>query len=84
MHKLFSAFGALILVLGAGAAMAEQATGTVDSIDPTTRTVVVGGQPYIVETQASGMKFDEIKVGDKVTVEFDVNTNDVSQINHAK
>ena len=39
---------ALPLLLGAGAAMAEQATGTVDSVDPTTRTVVVNGQPCIL------------------------------------
>lgn len=84
MHKWYAAFGALTLVLGAGVAMAEQASGTVDSVDPTTRTVVIGGQPYIIESQASGLKFDEIKVGEKVTVEFDVNTNDVSQITHAK
>ena len=84
MHRLYAVFGALILVLGAGAAMAEQASGTVDSVDPTTRTVVIGGQPYIIESQASGLKFDEIKVGEKVTVEFDVNTNDVSEIMHAK
>ncbi len=84
MHRLYAVFGALILVLGAGAAMAEQATGTVDSVDPTTRTVVIGGQPYILEEQASGLKLDEIKVGEKVTVEFDVNTNDVSEIMHAK
>ena len=84
MHKLIVATLALPLLLGASAAMAEQATGTVDSVDPTTRTVVVNGQPYIIEGQASGLKFDEIKVGDKVTVQFDVNTNDVSQIDHAK
>ena len=40
--------------------MAEQATGTVDSVDPTTRTVVIGGQPSILEEQASGLKLDEI------------------------
>ncbi len=84
MHKLIVATLALPLLLGAGAAMAEQATGTVDSVDPTTRTVVVNGQPYILEGQASGLKIDEIKAGDKVTVQFDVNTNDVSQIDHAK
>ena len=84
MHRLLAATLALPLLLGAGAAMADQATGTVESVDPTTRTVVVGGQPYILEGQAAGMKLDQIKVGDKVTVEFDVNTNDVSMIEHAK
>jgi Cu/Ag efflux protein CusF len=84
MHRIFAAALALPLLLGAGAAMAEQATGTVDSVDPTTKTVVVNGQPYMLESQAAGLKIDQIKVGDKVTVQFDVNTNNVSQIDHAK
>ena len=84
MQRILAATVALPLLLGAGAAMAQQATGTVDSVDPTTRTVVINGQPYMIEGQAAGLKFDEIKVGDKVTVQFDVNTNDVSQIEHAK
>jgi hypothetical protein len=84
MHRILVTALALPLVLGAGAAMAEQATGTVDSVDPTTKTVVVNGQPYMLESQAAGLKIDQIKVGDKVTVQFDVNTNNVSQIDHAK
>ena len=84
MHRIFAATLALPLLLGAGAAMAEQATGTVDSVDPTTRTVVINKTPYILENGAIGLKLDAIKVGDKVTVQFDVNTNNVSQIDHAK
>ena len=45
---------------------------------------MINGQPYIIEGQAAGLKFDQIKVGDKVTVQFDVNTNDVSLINYAE
>ena len=84
MNKLHAAALALPLLLGAGAAMANSSTGTVESVDPTTRTVVIDGQPYIVEGQAAGIKFDEIKVGEKVTIEYDVNTNDVSEITPAK
>ncbi len=84
MNKLHAAALALPLLLGAGAAMADSSTGTVESVDPTTRTVVIDGQPYIVEGQAAGIKFDEIKVGEKVTIEYDVNTNDVSEIIPAK
>ena len=72
------------LLVGAGVAMANSATGTVENIDPTTRTVVINGQPYIIEGQAAGIKFDEIKVGEKVMIEYDVNTKDVSEITHAK
>ena len=84
MHRILVAAIALPLLLGAGAAMAQQATGTVESVDPATKTVVINGQPYMLEGQASGLKIDQIKVGDKVTVEFDVNTNNVYQIDHAK
>ena len=44
MHRILVAALALPLVLGAGAAMAEQATGTVDSVDPTTKTVLEGAR----------------------------------------
>ena len=59
-------------------------TGTVESVDANAKTVVVNGQPYMLEGQASGLKIDEIKVGEKVTIQYDVNTNNVSQIDHAK
>ena len=84
MRTFHVAAVALPLLLGAGAAMAEQATGTVESVDPSSRTVVINGKPYMLEGQASGLKIDQIKVGDKVTVQFDVNTNNVYQIDHAK
>ena len=37
MHRILAAALALPLLLGAGAAMAEQATGTVESVDPNTQ-----------------------------------------------
>ena len=75
---------ALPLLLGAGAAMAQQATGTVEKVDVDNKMVTVNGQPYQIEGQASGVKLTELKVGDKVTLMFDVNTNVVYQIDHAK
>ena len=84
MHRILAATLALSLLLAAGGAMAELATGTVESVDPSSRTVVINGTPYMLEGQASGLKIDQIKVGDKVTVQFAVNTTDVYQIDHAK
>ena len=84
MNKLLTSAFAFSQLLGASTAMAESMTGTVDSVDPTTKTVVINGQPYMLEGQASGLKIDEIKAGEKVTIEYDVNTNNVSQIDHAK
>ena len=83
MRKLFATAFTLLL-LGAGAAMAEQATGAVESVDLNAKTVVVNGTPYMLENGAAGLKIDEIKVGEKVTVEFDVNTNNVTMITRAK
>ena len=37
MHRILVAAVALPLLLGAGAAMAQQATGTVESVDAATR-----------------------------------------------
>ena len=82
MRILFAA--TVALVLGTGAALAESMTGTVESVDLNAKTVVINGQPYIIEGQAAGLKIDEIKVGEKVMIEYDVNTNDVSEITHAK
>ena len=45
---------------------------------------MVNGTPYMLENGAAGLKIDEIKVGEKVTVEFDVNTNNVTMIQRAK
>ena len=84
MRKLLASVFAMSLLLAAGAAVAEQATGTVESVDANSKTVVINGQPYMLENGAAGLKIDEIKIGEKVTVQFDVNTNNVSQIDHAK
>ena len=84
MHRTLAATLALPLLLGAGAAMADSTTGVVEAVDPSANTVTVKGVPYIVEGQAAGPKLDEIKVGDKITIEYDVNTNDVSAIMPAK
>jgi hypothetical protein len=82
--KLSALAIATSLLVAAGAAMAESMTGTVDSVDPNARTIVVNGQPYQLEEQASGLKIDQIAVGQKVTIQFDANTNNVSQVDHAK
>ena len=58
MHRILVSALALALLLGAGAAMAQQATGTVESVDPSHKTVVINGQPYMIEGQAAGLKID--------------------------
>jgi hypothetical protein len=84
MRRILASTVALPLLLGAGAALADQVVGTVESVDPATNTVVVDGQPYRLEGQAAGLKITEIKAGEKVRLEYDVNTNDVYEADHAK
>lgn len=84
MNKLLTSAFAFSLLLGAGTAMAESMTGTVEAVDLNAKTVTVNGVPYMLEQGAAGLKIDEIKVGQKVTVEYDVNTTNVSEITAAK
>ena len=39
MHRIFAATLALPLLIGAGAAMADQVTGAVEKVDPNSNTV---------------------------------------------
>jgi hypothetical protein len=84
MRRILASTVALPLLLGAGTALADQVVGTVESVDPATNTVVVDGQPYQLEGQVAGLKITEIKAGEKVRLEYDVNTNDVYEADHAK
>jgi hypothetical protein len=84
MRRILATTLALPLLLGAGAALADQVVGTVESVDPATNTVVVNGQPYRLEGQVAGLKITEIKAGEKVRLEYDVNTNAVYEADHAK
>lgn len=61
MRGLHVAAFAASMLLGA-AAMAELMTGTVDSVDLNSRTVVVDDVPYHLEGQVSGLEIDGIKM----------------------
>ena len=84
MHRILAATLALPLLIGAGAAMADQVTGAVEKVDPNSNTVWVNGQPWMLNQNAAGLKITEMKVGQKVTLEYDVNTNNVSNATPAK
>ena len=84
MRKFDAAFMVLPLLLVAGTARADQIVGIVQSIDAASGTVVVNSQPYHLESGVAGLKIGEIKAGDKVRLEYDVNTNAVYEADHAK
>ena len=81
MNKLFVA--AFTLLLSGGAALADQVEGTVQSVDVNGNTVVINGQPYMFE-QGVKPKVSDIKVGDKLRLQFDVNTRNVYEAVPAK
>ena len=53
MKRLFAAIFALPLLLGAGVALADEVTGTVEKVDASTMSVWVNGNPYHIEDDAA-------------------------------
>lgn len=83
MNRLLAAALALPLALGGGAAMADQVVGTVESVDAANNIVVVNGQPYTFEP-AVKLKPADIKVGEKVRLEYNATSFVVYEADHAK
>jgi hypothetical protein len=59
-----------VLALMAGGAVADEDTGTVQNIDLTRMTFEVEGKTFTASpSNTVGVKLDELKEGDKITVE---------------
>ena len=71
MRKYMSSLVAVAMLAGVGVAKADQAEGTVEKVEPGTRTVWVGGNPYHVEDDSAPLKFEQIQVGTRIVLEFD-------------
>ena len=87
MKRLLAATLALPLLFGAGAAMADEVTGTIEKVDASTNTVWVNGNPYHIEDDAAPLKFADIKVGEKVRLSYNTGNSaasDVYEADHAK
>ena len=84
MRKFHIAMLATPLLLAAGVAGADQVEGVVQKVDPGSNTVTVNNLPYQFENGVAGLKLSQIKVGDKVRLQYDVNTNNVYQADPAK
>ena len=84
MRAFHVAAVALPLLLGAGAAMAESGDRHGGKRRPGRQDG--GDQRPALHARGPSVRAEDrqIKVGDKVTVQFDVNTNNVYQIDHAK
>jgi len=74
MRKLLGVATIAALVLGASVAMADEATGKIESIDLTTNTFTVGGKTFQWSAENSmGVKLKDLKEGDSVKVMFEPN-----------
>jgi hypothetical protein len=59
-----------VLALTAGVAVADEVTGTVQNIDLTAMTFVLEGKTFTASPNNTvGVKLEELKDGDKITVE---------------
>ena len=70
MRTMLGMATAAALALMAGAAVADEVTGTVQNIDLTRMTFELEGKTFTASpTNTVGVKLDELKEGDKITVE---------------
>lgn len=88
MRKMMGIATAAALAFTAGVALADEATGKIESIDMTTKTLMVGDKTFQwSENNSIGVKLDELKAGDEVKIMFEPNQdgkNDVQEIMKAK
>ncbi len=70
MRRMLGMATATVLALMAGGAVADEVTGTVQNIDLTRMTFELEGKTFTASpTNTVGVKLDELKEGDRVTVE---------------
>jgi hypothetical protein len=70
MRRTLGLATATVLAIVAGGAIAEEVTGTVQNIDLTAMTFEVEGKTFTASpSNTAGVKLDELKEGDKITVE---------------
>lgn len=70
MHRILAATFALPMLLGAGAAFADQVIGTVQKLEPERRAVWINDSPYLFEEQAAPLKFQDVQLGEKLRLYF--------------
>jgi Cu/Ag efflux protein CusF len=69
MKKLFATFAALAILGAAGSALAEEASGTIESVDPTQNQLVLqDGQTFTIGESAS---VEGLNPGSQVTLSYE-------------
>ena len=70
-------------MLGTGCALADEVIGSVEYVDAADNVIIVKGQPYTFEPTVK-LKLANIKVGEKVRLEYDATSFIVYEAGHAK
>ena len=83
MNRLRAATFVLALVVGSGVALAEEVVGSVEYVDAANNVVIVKGQPYTFEP-AVKLTPANIKVGEKIRIEYDATSFIVYKAEQAK
>ena len=83
MNRLLAGTPVLALVFGAGIAQADQVVGSVEYVDAADNVVIVKGQPYTFEPAVKLTPAD-IKVGEKVRLEYNATSFVVYEAERAK
>jgi hypothetical protein len=71
------------LAFTAGVALADEASGTITSIDAMTKMVTVGDKVFQLSENSTGVKLEELQEGDAVKIMYEANQdghNDVMMI----
>jgi Cu/Ag efflux protein CusF len=69
MKKLIAMLAAVLFLGSAGAALADEAKGKIQAVDPAARTIQL--EDGTVYTVAEGVALDTLKPGTEVTVSFE-------------
>ncbi len=81
MRRMLGVVTAAALAFTAGVALADEATGKIESIDQTTKTLTVGTQTFQWSDENSlGVKLKDLKAGDMVKIMYEPNQRKIPDV----
>jgi hypothetical protein len=81
MRRMLGVVTAAALAFTAGVALADEATGKIESIDQNTNTLTVGTQTFQWSSENSlGVKLKDLKAGDMVKIMYEPNQDKIPDV----
>ena len=81
MRRMLGVVTAAALAFTAGVALADEATGKIESIDQNTNTITVGTQTFQWSSENSmGVKLKDLKAGDMVKIMYEPNQDKIPDV----